>query len=153
MNISVLGCGRWGSFHAWYADHIGHAVTLWGRKGSRHLAALVEQRKNEYLTLPDSVQLTDDLAGAVASADIIVISISSQQLRSFCRDLVALGIDLSGKRFVLCMKGLENASTSSRVSFISRAAMTMQFGMPRTKSCTCPGPTQTATRIDEPSSS
>lgn len=41
MNISVLGCGRWGSFHAWYADHIGHAVTLWGRKGSRHLAALV----------------------------------------------------------------------------------------------------------------
>ena len=107
MNISVLGCGRWGSFHAWYADHIGHAVTLWGRKGSRHLAALVEQRKNEYLTLPDSVQLTDDLAGAVASADILVISISSQQLRSFCRDLVALGIDLSGKRFVLCMKGLE----------------------------------------------
>ena len=94
MNISVLGCGRWGSFHAWYADHIGHAVTLWGRKGSRHLAALLEQRKNEYLTLP-------------ASADILVISISSQQLRSFCRDLVALGIDLSGKRFVLCMKGLE----------------------------------------------
>lgn len=83
MNISVLGCGRWGSFHAWYADHIGHAVTLWGRKGSRHLAALVEHRKNEYLTLPDSVQLTDDLAGAVASADILVISISSQQLRSF----------------------------------------------------------------------
>ena len=35
------------------------------------------------------------------------LSISSQQLRSFCRDLVALGIDLSGKRFVLCMKGLE----------------------------------------------
>ena len=113
MNISVLGCGRWGSFHAWYADHIGHAVTLWGRKGSRHLAALVEQRKNEYLTLPDSVQLTDDLAGAVASADILVISISSQQLRSFCRDLVALGIDLSGKRFVLCMKGLEIGTGNS----------------------------------------
>lgn len=45
MNISVLGCGRWGSFHAWYADHIGHTVTLWGRKGSGHLAALMEQRK------------------------------------------------------------------------------------------------------------
>ena len=107
MNISVLGCGRWGSFHAWYADHIGHTVTLWGRKGSGHLAALMEQRKNEYLTLPESVKLTDDLREAVSAADIVVISISSQQLRAFCRDLAALGLDLSGKRFVLCMKGLE----------------------------------------------
>ena len=32
MNISVLGCGRWGSFHAWYANHIGHMVTLWGAR-------------------------------------------------------------------------------------------------------------------------
>ena len=107
MNISVLGCGRWGSFHAWYADHIGHTVTLGGRKGSGHLAALMEQRKNEYLTLPESVKLTDDLREAVSAADIVVISISSQQLRAFCRDLAALGLDLSGKRFVLCMKGLE----------------------------------------------
>ena len=107
MNISVLGCGRWGSFHAWYADHIGHTVTLWGRKGSGHLAALMEQRKNEYLTLPESVKLTDDIREAVSAADIVVISISSQQLRAFCRDLAALGLDLSGKRFVLCMKGLE----------------------------------------------
>ncbi|HBQ30205.1 MAG TPA: glycerol-3-phosphate dehydrogenase, partial [Mitsuokella multacida] len=74
MNISVLGCGRWGSFHAWYADHIGHTVTLWGRKGSGHLAALMEQRKNEYLTLPESVKLTDDLREAVSAADIVVIS-------------------------------------------------------------------------------
>ena len=107
MNISVLGCGRWGSFHAWYANHIDHMVTLWGRKGSGHLAALMEQRKNEYLTLPESVKLTDDLKEAVSTADIVVISISSQQLRAFCRDLAVLGIDLSSKRFVLCMKGLE----------------------------------------------
>ena len=26
MNISVLGCGRWASFHGWYANHIGHNV-------------------------------------------------------------------------------------------------------------------------------
>ena len=34
MNITVLGCGRWGAFHAWYAHHIGHRVTLWGRPGT-----------------------------------------------------------------------------------------------------------------------
>ena len=107
MKISVLGCGRWGSFHAWYANRIGHEVMLWGRPGSGHLSALKETRKNEYLTLPESVQLTDDLKTAVERAEIIVISISSQQLRSFCRDLLALGLDLSAKKFVLCMKGLE----------------------------------------------
>ncbi|OPJ58045.1 hypothetical protein CLORY_37870 [Clostridium oryzae] len=26
MNISVLGCGRWGTFLAWYANKIGHNV-------------------------------------------------------------------------------------------------------------------------------
>ena len=39
MNISVLGCGRWGSFLAWYHS-AKNDVTLWGREGSRSLAAL-----------------------------------------------------------------------------------------------------------------
>lgn len=60
MKITVLGCGRWGSFHAWYADHIGHDVTLWGRPGSQHLQELMDTRQNEYLHLPDSVSLTSD---------------------------------------------------------------------------------------------
>ena len=105
MKITVLGCGRWGSFHAWYANHIGHDVLLWGRAGSAHLTELQKTRKNEYLTLAQGVHLTDDLAAAVAFSDTLVISISSQQLRSFGRQLAAL--DLGEKRFVLCMKGLE----------------------------------------------
>lgn len=55
MNITVLGCGRWGSFHAWYADHIGHTVTLWGRPGSQNLSRL---KKHEKMTiLPCRTQL------------------------------------------------------------------------------------------------
>ena len=30
MNISVLGCGRWGTFLAWYVNKVGHNVKLWG---------------------------------------------------------------------------------------------------------------------------
>lgn len=106
MNITVLGCGRWGSFHAWYANHIGHTVTLWGRPGSTKLAELKETRKNEYLTLPAEIALTDDLKAALDFADTIVISISSQQLRAFGRELAAIG-GLDDKKFVLAMKGLE----------------------------------------------
>ena len=114
MKVTVLGCGRWGSFHAWYADFIGHDVMLWGREGSRHLQELKETRANEYLELPESVTLTDDLQAAVDYSDVIVISISSQQLRSFGAQLKALG-NLAGMRFVLCMKGLE-IGTGKRLS-------------------------------------
>lgn len=34
MKVSVLGCGRWGSFIAWYLNKIGKEVVLWGREGS-----------------------------------------------------------------------------------------------------------------------
>lgn len=105
MNITVLGCGRWGSFHAWYAHRIGHNVTLWGRPGSKKLAELISNRRNEYLTLPKDIALTTDLAGAISSADIVIISISAQQLRSFAKQIKAT--KLTTKPFILCMKGLE----------------------------------------------
>ena len=117
MNISVLGCGRWGSFHAWYADKIGHDVVLWGRPGSKNLAELRDRHANEYLQMPESVELSDDLSYAVERADIIIISIGSQQLRSFAGQLAELPI--KNKTFVLCMKGLE-IGTGKRLSVVMR---------------------------------
>ena len=101
MNITVLGCGRWGSFLAWYHGQK-HNVALWGRAGSRGFAQLCETRANGYVTLPDSVRTQPD---ALAFSDTIVISISAQQLRTFARQLNEFPI--SGKTFILCMKGLE----------------------------------------------
>ena len=115
MNITVLGCGRWGSFLAWYSDHIGHNVTLWGRPTSHHMARLLSDRSNDYLTLPPSIRLTEDLKSAVDTADVIIISINAQHLRSFLKDLRAL--DVRNKKFVLCMKGLESG-TGKRLSVV-----------------------------------
>ena len=117
MKISVLGCGRWGSFHAWYADKIGHDVVLWGRPGSKNLAELRDRHANEYLQMPESVELSDDLSYAVERADIIIISIGAQQLRSFAGQLAELPI--KNKTFVLCMKGLE-IGTGKRLSVVMR---------------------------------
>ena len=115
MNISVLGCGRWGSSLAWYADHIGHDVTLWGRPTSHHMARLLDERRNDYLTLPPSILLTEDLKSAVDAADVIIISINAQHLRSFLIGLNEIGV--KGKKFVLCMKGLESG-TGKRLSVV-----------------------------------
>jgi glycerol-3-phosphate dehydrogenase (NAD(P)+) len=107
--VSVLGCGRWGTFLAWYANKIGHNVMLWGRQDSKNYLNLKENRANEYLSLPDDIILTNNLEEAVDSAEIIIISISSQNLRSFAHQL-SLIYGIEKKTFVLCMKGIESSS-------------------------------------------
>ena len=114
MKITVIGCGRWGTFIAWYLNHIGHEVTLYGRAGSKNMQRLMEERSNEYVTLPETLELTNDLS-CVTQAEVIVISISSQNLQALCETLEPY--DLRYKTFVLCMKGIE-ISTGRRLSQI-----------------------------------
>ena len=100
MNISVLGCGRWGSFIGWYLDKIGHNVVLWGRSGSAHMQEIKILRKNSFLEFNQSISVTDDLLGAINHSDIIVISISAQALRDLALIIKSENIDLSKKVFV-----------------------------------------------------
>lgn len=115
MKISVLGCGRWGSCIAWYLDKIGHEVTTCGLKDAPEFVQLCETRKNDYLTFPPSISLTSDLEAAVGSAEVIIISISSQYLRSYFSEISRYSLE--GKTIVLCMKGVE-AETGKRLSQI-----------------------------------
>ena len=105
MKFSVLGSGRWGSFITWYLSYNKFPVTEWGLPGSLDFTALAKERKNEYVQIPDSVILTDNLEDAVNFADIIVISIKSQALRSLATSAKKFGADK--KRIILCMKGIE----------------------------------------------
>lgn len=115
MNITLLGCGRWGSFIAWYMDSIKHNnVMVWGRENDPLLDNLIKTRKNEYVEFPESIQLTHDLSKALNHSDIIIISISAQGVR----DLMSKVNQIPGyknKTFVLCMKGIED-STGKRLS-------------------------------------
>ena len=108
MNISVLGCGRWGAFIAWYLNKIGHNVMTWGLSDAPQFIELRDTRSNGMLTFPESLEISDDLEKAVSRAEVLVISISCQALRSFLADVKKL--DLSGKKFVLCMKGIEEGT-------------------------------------------
>lgn len=71
LNISVLGCGRWGTFIAWYANKIGHNVMLWGRENSRNYIELNETRKNDYLKLSEDIELSNSLHKAISFAEIM----------------------------------------------------------------------------------
>lgn len=114
-NILVVGCGRWATFLAWYCDRIGHNTAIWGRKGSQKLAQLKAEGCNEYVKINKNMLLFDDLEEALDGRDIVIISIASQQLRTFLKSY-----DLSkfkGK-VLLCMKGLESA-TGKRLSEVA----------------------------------
>ena len=80
MRVSVLGCGRWGTFLAWYLRRSGQEVTLYGRKGSKRMEGLLATRTNRVVSLPEEVRLTQDLREALQN-DTLVVSVGSQSLR------------------------------------------------------------------------
>ena len=105
MKITVVGCGRWGSLIAWYlADTKGLDVTLYGRESSEHIQRFIKERRNDLLTLPDSVAVTTSL-DCLKDSDVIIISINSQGLAAFMDEIRPMG--LKNKIFVLCMKGID----------------------------------------------
>jgi len=116
LKISVLGCGRWGSFIAWYqATQLKNQVISWGPQGDYSYEILKNTGKNDYVTLDKSITLTCDLKYAVTESDVIIISISSQGLRGFMKKITAYSV--KDKIFVLCMKGIET-HTGKRLSEI-----------------------------------
>ncbi len=112
--ITVIGCGRWGTFIAWYLNEIGHKVFLYGRETSSKMQKLLATRENEYLQLRDSIELVTDLK-SIEQAEYIIISIPAQKLQSVVDELNAYMIE--NKTIVLCMKGIE-ISTGRRLSQI-----------------------------------
>ncbi len=115
MKITVIGCGRWGSLITWYlSSRKGHDVTLYGRASSPHMQRFLAERRNDLLTLPDTVSLSTDLSACLTPAcETVIISVGAQGLRALMEEMTAY--DLSDKTIVLCMKGIE-AATGKRLT-------------------------------------
>lgn len=119
MKITVVGCGRWGSLITWYlAEKKALDVTLYGRERSSQMQRFIRERKNDLLSLPESVVLSTDIS-CLNDADVIIISINSQGLAEFMESVKPL--ELKNKIIVLCMKGLE-VTTLRRLSEIASEA-------------------------------
>lgn len=106
--LSLIGCGRWGTFLGWYAaNYCGFDVDMYDIPTSPNFIELRDTRKNPYLSLSDNMHLHDNLP-AVLENDIIIVSIGCQYFRGLCKELSQY--KLSGKTFLLAMKGLEEPS-------------------------------------------
>lgn len=119
MKITVVGPGRWGSLITWYLDRKGHDIKLYGIYDCPEMIRYRKERKNDYLEMPESVKLTSDLDDLV-DAEVIVISINSQNLRGFMEEIKPY--NFKDKIFVLCMKGID-IDTGKRLSQIAEEAL------------------------------
>ncbi len=133
MNFTLLGCGRWGSFIAWYLNKNNNNVTVWGRSGDPIVENLKATRKNEYVEFPESIELTSDLEYALSKSEHIIISISSQAVRNLMENVSKVE-GYQDKKYILCMKGIEDA-TGSRLSTIL-----MEFGIDKNNIAVWVGP-------------
>ena len=98
MKIAVIGCGRWGSFIAWYLDKIGNEVSLYGRESSEKMQSFLENRKNTFLELPKSITLTTDI-NDVFNKDLIIISVGTQSLRELLNENKSFDYTIFGATF------------------------------------------------------
>ena len=91
MNITVIGCGRWGSLITWYLASRKHQnVTLYGIVGTPQMDRFLKERRNDLLVLPDSVRLSTNLCDCILpETDAVIISVGAQNLRGLMEELTA----------------------------------------------------------------
>ena len=106
MNITVIGCGRWGSFLAWYMNKIGNRVTIYGRESSTSFQSLKNTRKNEYIELQADIEFSSDLTYSLENADTVIISIGAQGLPDLAESIKFATPLANQKEYILCMKGI-----------------------------------------------
>ncbi|BBP46955.1 glycerol-3-phosphate dehydrogenase [NAD(P)+] [Thiosulfatimonas sediminis] len=109
QKIAVLGAGAWGTALAMHLSRVGHAVTLWthSEESARQLDAERENRR--YLKsccFPEGLQISANLAQAVAGVDGILLVVPSHVFREVLQQLAPL-LGATPLHFAWATKGFE----------------------------------------------
>lgn len=89
VRTTVMGAGSWGTAFALVLADAGNDVRLWGRRDELCEAINTSHENPEYLPgipLPEGIRATSDPVEALRDADVVVLAVPSQQLRSNLTD-------------------------------------------------------------------
>ena len=81
---AVMGAGSWGTAFALVLSDAGNEVSIWGRRAAVCDSINNDRENTEYLPgipMPETISATIDAAEALADREIVVLAVSSQQLR------------------------------------------------------------------------
>ncbi len=107
MTVAVVGGGSWGTALAVHVARAGRPVTVWAREPEIVDAIERHGRNPWYLSdvdLPKTVRATGDIAVALADADLVIIAVPSEFVRSRVADMPPIA---SGVPIVSATKGFD----------------------------------------------
>ncbi|HHU44538.1 MAG TPA: NAD(P)-dependent glycerol-3-phosphate dehydrogenase [Actinomycetales bacterium] len=123
VDVAVMGAGSWGTTLAKVFADAGNPVRLWARRTEQAERIQVSRENPDYLPgliLPENITATDDAAGALAGADIVVLAVPSQTLRENLASWRPLLDDKS--TLVSLAKGIEKESHLRMSQVITQVA-------------------------------
>jgi len=119
MRIAVMGTGSWGTAYAMVLADAGHEVVMWGRDAEL-CEAITEQHENPRyhpgIALPPTLYAVADPARVLSDAEVVVLAVPAQSLRTNLGAWAALL--RPGSVLVSLMKGIEQG-TARRMSEVA----------------------------------
>jgi glycerol-3-phosphate dehydrogenase (NAD(P)+) len=123
MRVAVLGGGAWGTVLASLANARGHEVALWeldAGQASRLARERVSARTVPGFRLPEAIEVTTELAAAVAGRELLVVVVPSEAVRA---TMAGAASSLRAGAVAVCAsKGLEPGSHLTMAGVIGAVA-------------------------------
>jgi glycerol-3-phosphate dehydrogenase (NAD(P)+) len=92
VTVTIIGAGSWGTALAIHLTRAGMPTRLWARE-AEVVAGIRGQRRNPYflsdVDIPAALEATDDAAGAVADAAVVVMAVPSEFVAATAKRLEA----------------------------------------------------------------
>ncbi|MDK2867970.1 MAG: glycerol-3-phosphate dehydrogenase [Clostridiales bacterium] len=130
MKVTVIAAGSWGTALALVLDQNGHDVTVWARRESQVKDILKTRQNDKYLrniAIPENIQFTSSLVEATQHAEVIVLSVPTQQLNNVLEQM-AEQITLSPSVIMVNVsKGIDMGSLELPSQMIMRYYPTQPF--------------------------
>lgn len=120
-SISIIGAGSWGTTIAiLLASKNIYEVTLWAAFEEHASSMHLDRENKDFLpgySLPESLLITSSIEDAL-QAELVIIAVPVQFMRSVLGNIHKSGIDLSKKIFLSVCKGIELSSLKTPFEII-----------------------------------
>lgn len=111
VDAAVLGAGSWGTALAKLLADNGHQVRLWCRRPEQAEAIQANRENRDYLPgfeLPENLNATSDLAGALEGVKLVLSVVPTHGLRAVLEDAASLFPE--DAPVLSCTKGIEQGT-------------------------------------------